>query len=85
MELDSGSWEQRYVYSAFEVDVGNGRATLHREQSMVLGKLMRGANLAVSAHKLREKLHYRRLYRIEFTRHGCHHRSDDRTDGRDTP
>lgn len=49
MELDSGSWEQRYVYSAFEVDVGNGRATLHREQSLVLGKLMRGANLAVSA------------------------------------
>jgi len=49
MELDSGSWEQRYVHSAFEVDVGNGRATLHREQSLVLGKLMRGANLAVSA------------------------------------
>ncbi|WLF96468.1 hypothetical protein Q5698_12655 [Brucella intermedia] len=49
MELDSGSWEQRYIYSAFEVDVGNGRATLHREQSLVLGKLMRGANLALSA------------------------------------
>ncbi|NTJ45280.1 hypothetical protein G6L28_22175 [Agrobacterium larrymoorei] len=49
MELDSGSWEQRYVHSAFEVDVGDRRATLHREQSLVLGKLMRGTNLAVSA------------------------------------
>ncbi|WEJ33168.1 DEAD/DEAH box helicase [Devosia sp. SD17-2] len=49
MQLDNVSWEQRYVHAAFEVDVGNGRATLHREQSLVLGKLLRGSNLAVSA------------------------------------
>lgn len=49
MKLDSGSWEQRYVHAAFEVDVGKGRATLHREQSLVLGKLLSGTNLAVSA------------------------------------
>ncbi len=49
MKLDNVSWEQRYVHAAFEVDVGKGRATLHREQSLVLGKLLRGTNLAVSA------------------------------------
>lgn len=49
MQLANVSWEQRYVHAAFEVDVGNGRATLHREQSLVLGKLLRGSNLAVSA------------------------------------
>jgi hypothetical protein len=49
MEVETGSWEQRYVHAAFEVDIGDGRATLHREQSLVLGKLVRGANLAVSA------------------------------------
>jgi len=49
MEVEAASWEQRYVHAAFEVDVGDGRATLHREQSLVLGKLTRGTNLAVSA------------------------------------
>lgn len=49
MKLDSGSWEQRYVHAAFEVDVGHGKATLHREQSLVLSKLLKGSNLAVSA------------------------------------
>ncbi|UIK14464.1 hypothetical protein LZK80_36695 (plasmid) [Rhizobium leguminosarum] len=32
MEVEAGSWEQRYVHAAFEVDIGDGRATLHREQ-----------------------------------------------------
>lgn len=49
MKLDSGSWDQRYVHAAFEVDVGQGKATLHREQSLVLSKLLKGSNLAVSA------------------------------------
>ncbi|MHC2303334.1 hypothetical protein ACVJBD_007601 [Rhizobium mongolense] len=49
MQLDNGSWDQKYVHAAFEVDVGKGRATLHREQSLVLGKLLSGSNLAVSA------------------------------------
>lgn len=49
MKLGNGSWDQRYVHAAFEVDVGQGRATLHREQSLVLGKLLKGSNLAVSA------------------------------------
>lgn len=49
MKLDNGSWDQKYVHAAFEVDVGKSRATLHREQSLVLGKLLNGSNLAVSA------------------------------------
>jgi len=49
LQLDSASWDQKYVHHAFEVDVGRRVATLHREQSTVLAKLLNGKSLAVSA------------------------------------
>ncbi|MTV33222.1 DEAD/DEAH box helicase [Rhodoblastus acidophilus] len=49
LQLDNASWDQKYVYQAFEVDVGRRVATLHREQSSVLSKLLDGKNIAVSA------------------------------------
>ncbi len=49
LQLDNASWDQKYVYEAFAVDVGKRTATLHREQSIVLGKLLSGVNIAVSA------------------------------------
>lgn len=46
----SSSWNEQLVYEAFKVDVG-GRAplTLHREQSLLLKRLLNGDNIAVSA------------------------------------
>ncbi|MDB5593830.1 MAG: uncharacterized protein JWM36_791 [Hyphomicrobiales bacterium] len=49
LQLASASWDQKYVHSAFEVDVGRRSATLHREQSSVLARLMDGRSIAVSA------------------------------------
>ncbi|MGH1572777.1 DEAD/DEAH box helicase [Methylobacterium sp. P31] len=49
MKYDSATWDQKYVQSAFAVDVGRKKVTLHREQSLVLKKLIEGTNLAVSA------------------------------------
>jgi hypothetical protein len=49
MQLSNASWDQKFVHYAFEVDVGRRVATLHREQSSVLSKLMDGKNIAVSA------------------------------------
>lgn len=49
MEFKRGSWDQRFVAEAFAVDVGGVKATLHREQSYVLKKLLEGTDLAVSA------------------------------------
>lgn len=49
LQLDTASWDQKFVHSAFAVDVGNRTATLHREQSTVLSKLLRGKSIAVSA------------------------------------
>lgn len=49
LQLASASWDQKYVHHAFEVDVGRRVATLHREQSSVLAKLLEGRNIAVSA------------------------------------
>ena len=50
LQLESASWDQKFVYQAFAVDVGNRTATLHREQSTVLSKLLDGKSIAVSAH-----------------------------------
>jgi hypothetical protein len=47
--LASASWDQKYLYHAFEVDVGRRLATLHREQSSVLARLLDGKSIAVSA------------------------------------
>jgi hypothetical protein len=49
IQLSSASWDQKFVHQAFAVDVGNRTATLHREQSTVLSKLLDGKNIAVSA------------------------------------
>lgn len=49
LQLENASWDQKFVYQAFAVDVGNRTATLHREQSTVLSKLLSGKSIAVSA------------------------------------
>jgi hypothetical protein len=49
LQLQNATWDQKFVHEAFAVDVGNRTATLHREQSMVLAKLLDGVNIAVSA------------------------------------
>ena len=49
LQLASASWDQKYVHQAFEVDVGRRLATLHREQSTVLARLLNGKSIAVSA------------------------------------
>ncbi|WP_254692856.1 DEAD/DEAH box helicase [Shinella daejeonensis] len=49
LQLANASWDQKYVHHAFEVDVGRRVATLHREQSSVLAKLLDGKNIAISA------------------------------------
>lgn len=49
LQLENASWDQKYVHQTFEVNVGRRLATLHREQSNVLAKLLDGKNVAVSA------------------------------------
>lgn len=50
LDPDTSSWEERFVYDAFKVDVGETTSlTLHREQSFLLKKLLEGKNVAVSA------------------------------------
>ncbi len=49
LQLSSASWDQKFVHHAFEVDIGRRFATLHREQSSVLSKLLDGKSIAVSA------------------------------------
>lgn len=50
LEPKTSNWEERFVYHAFKVDVGEENPlTLHREQSLLLKKLLEGKNIAVSA------------------------------------
>lgn len=50
LQADSASWQDRFAYEAFKVDIGlKAPVTLHREQSTVLRKLLEGVNLAISA------------------------------------
>ncbi|AZA95669.1 DEAD/DEAH box helicase [Chryseobacterium shandongense] len=50
LELETASWQDKFVYEVFKVDVGEeAELTLHREQSALLKKLLDGKNLAVSA------------------------------------
>ncbi len=50
LEPKTSNWEERFVYDIFKVDVGEGKPlTLHREQSLLLKKLLAGNNIAVSA------------------------------------
>jgi len=50
MDPSSASWQDRYVYEVFKTDIGTGKdVTLHREQSLLLRKLLLRENIAVSA------------------------------------
>jgi hypothetical protein len=47
---ETSSWEDRFIYESFKVNVGfESPVTLHREQSLILKKLLEGKSLAVSA------------------------------------
>lgn len=50
MDITTASWHDRYIYEVFKVDTGEKKKiTLHREQSLLLKKLINGESLAVSA------------------------------------
>ncbi len=49
IQIKNSTWQDRFVYEAFKVDIGGTHATLHREQSSLLKKLINGESIAVSA------------------------------------
>ncbi|HAV2283775.1 TPA: DEAD/DEAH box helicase, partial [Enterobacter cloacae] len=50
LQTDTSEWHDRLVYDLFKVDVGLANPiTLHREQSLILKRLLSGENLAISA------------------------------------
>jgi hypothetical protein len=50
LQTDTSEWHDRLVYDLFKVDVGLANPiTLHREQSLILKRLLGGENLAISA------------------------------------
>ena len=50
LQVEQADWEERYIYELFKADVGfEEPITLHREQSLLLKKLIEGKNIAVSA------------------------------------
>ena len=50
IQARSASWQDRFAQEAFKVDIGSEiPATLHREQSKILKRLLDGESLAVSA------------------------------------
>lgn len=49
IKTNSAIWEDQFVFDVFKVDVGGKTATLHREQSELLKRLLDGENVAVSA------------------------------------
>lgn len=50
LEPKTSNWQERFIYNAFKVDVGEEKPlTLHREQSFLLKRLLEGKNIAVSA------------------------------------
>ena len=49
LNLDAASWQEKFVYESFKVDVGGENVTLHKEQSSLLKKLIDGKDIAVSA------------------------------------
>lgn len=50
IDVKSSLWEDRFVFDAFKVDIGeDSPVTLHREQSSLLKKIIQGNNIAVSA------------------------------------
>lgn len=50
LDPDTSSWQDRFVFESFKVDIGQeAPVTLHSEQSLVLKHLLDGTNIAVSA------------------------------------
>lgn len=50
LDPETSNWEERFVYEAFKADVGEAHPlTLHREQSLLLKKLLENKDVAVSA------------------------------------
>lgn len=50
LQEETANWEERFIYEAFKVDIGTDEdVTLHREQSLLLKKLLAGQSVAVSA------------------------------------
>lgn len=50
LEPETSSWQDRFVFESFKVDIGqDAPVTLHSEQSLVLKHLLNGDDLAVSA------------------------------------
>jgi hypothetical protein len=50
LELETSSWQERFVFESFKVNIGHKNSvTFHSEQSLVLKYLLSGENLAVSA------------------------------------
>lgn len=49
LNLDKASWQEKFVYETFKVDVGGENVTLHKEQSSLLKMLIEGKDIAVSA------------------------------------
>lgn len=50
LDPETSSWQDRFAYESFKVDIGqDAPVTLHSEQSLVLKHLLDGTNLAVSA------------------------------------
>ncbi|GGX08641.1 DEAD/DEAH box helicase [Undibacterium macrobrachii] len=50
LDPNTSSWQDRFVFESFKVDIGQSApVTLHSEQSLVLKHLLDGTNLAVSA------------------------------------
>ena len=50
IQEENANWEEQFIYNVFKVDVGlKEPVTLHREQSMLLKKLLTGKSIAVSA------------------------------------
>jgi len=49
IEPENAIWDDKLVYEIFKVDVGGKEATLHREQSTLLKRLVEGENISVSA------------------------------------
>ncbi|MHB0945688.1 MAG: DEAD/DEAH box helicase [Sedimentisphaerales bacterium] len=50
LKVDHAIWQDRLIYELFKVDIGTDKpVTLHRDQSILLKKLLNGENIAVSA------------------------------------
>ncbi|MFD0765919.1 DEAD/DEAH box helicase [Mucilaginibacter lutimaris] len=49
LQTETANWDDKFTYEIFKVDIGRKKATLHREQSSLLKKLIDGNNIAVSA------------------------------------